>query len=135
MPVRLWVPEWQVLDALLCSGRLTEAEALQRPLVERALAAILTEWAARLRKKLRRPLALSLDQKGLLVQPARRISDGALVTHRHLVHGLGRAQQRRHSLALVGEVADQIILGVICLPTPGGPEQMAPAPTLTHDWH
>jgi hypothetical protein len=50
--------------------------------------------------------------------------------------GLGRAQQqRRYSLALVGEVADQIILGVICPPAPGGPEHMPPAPTFTHDWH
>jgi hypothetical protein len=47
---RVWASEWDVVEALVSSGRLTEAEALQRPLVERALAAVLIEWAARWRK-------------------------------------------------------------------------------------
>jgi hypothetical protein len=44
---RIIVPEYDVVAALLASGRLTEAEALRRALVERELAAVLTEWAAR----------------------------------------------------------------------------------------
>jgi len=50
VPYRLWLPQWDIVEALLRSGRLTEAEALRRPLVEQALASVLAEWAARWRK-------------------------------------------------------------------------------------
>jgi hypothetical protein len=43
--VRLEIEHDQVVEALLRSGRLTEAAAL--PLVERALAAMVAEWAGR----------------------------------------------------------------------------------------
>jgi hypothetical protein len=44
---RVTLPEYAVVNALLVSGRLSEAEALRRALVERELAAVLAEWAAR----------------------------------------------------------------------------------------
>lgn len=44
---RVTVPEYAVLNALLASGRLSECEALRRRSVERELAAVLAEWAAR----------------------------------------------------------------------------------------
>jgi hypothetical protein len=48
---RLDVDRDVVLGGLLESGRLTEGEALRRQLVERALAEVLEEWAARWLKK------------------------------------------------------------------------------------
>ena len=50
VPYRLILPRDQVVTALLVSGLLSELEALRRPLVERALARVLVEWARRWRK-------------------------------------------------------------------------------------
>jgi hypothetical protein len=44
---RLTVIEYDVVGALIASGRLSEDEALHRALVERALAAVVIEWARR----------------------------------------------------------------------------------------
>ena len=45
--VRLEIEHDEVVEALIRSGRLTEDAALRLPLVERALAAVLAEWARR----------------------------------------------------------------------------------------
>jgi hypothetical protein len=39
--------EARMVEALLAAGRLTEAEALERPAVERELAKLLDDWARR----------------------------------------------------------------------------------------
>ena len=41
--------EARMIEALLAAGRLTEAEALERPSVERELAQVLVDWARRWR--------------------------------------------------------------------------------------
>jgi hypothetical protein len=45
--VRVDVPEDAAIEALIKSGRLTEAEALRRSSVERELASVVEDWIAR----------------------------------------------------------------------------------------
>jgi hypothetical protein len=45
--LRVEVCEEALITALLASGRLTEGQALRRPLVELELAKLLDDWAAR----------------------------------------------------------------------------------------
>jgi hypothetical protein len=45
--------EFELVDALLAAGRLTEAEALRRPLVEKAAARLLEDFTARWLQKAR----------------------------------------------------------------------------------
>jgi len=49
VPYRLWLPQWEIIEGLIRSGRLTEAEALQPHLVEQALAAVVKDWTQRWR--------------------------------------------------------------------------------------
>lgn len=44
---RITLPHHDLLDALIRSGRLTEAEAARQQLAERALATVVADWIAR----------------------------------------------------------------------------------------
>ena len=45
--LRCEVHEFRLVEALLRAGRLSEGEALRRPLVERELAKLVEDWTAR----------------------------------------------------------------------------------------
>ena len=47
MSVRLNVREFEIIDALIASGRLSEVESRDRRLVERELADLVDDWARR----------------------------------------------------------------------------------------
>jgi hypothetical protein len=45
--LRVETHEHRLIEALLAAGRLTEVEALQRPLLERELGKLVEDWTAR----------------------------------------------------------------------------------------
>lgn len=49
VPISLEIEENAIAEALIASGRLTEAESARRELVGRELAAVVADWAARWR--------------------------------------------------------------------------------------
>jgi hypothetical protein len=48
--LRVEADEFRLIDALISAGRLTESEALRRPLVEKAAARLLEDFAVRWQK-------------------------------------------------------------------------------------